>query len=422
MAQPRTQTDRQADACAQHGTSALVDCVRDALAQAAVTFAKAYGWKTVLGLVLKLVRALVRKQLPSLRELAAGLASLDSVRFAGFLASTNAVYRSMRCALAFADPGPQTVRRALVHRAVAGLCSGLAIALDDPERRGVVAVYAFARAFAVAGAALMRHGLLPEMPLAPYVAFGVSNIAIVYGALLEPEALPRSYYHFIINAAGLPDSTLETVFRARERLLHTGQCTPATLPPLVPCQPVFHTGPCWRDHLVDWVVMSRRSLPTYLPVHWLPLMLFKRQALRKNPRQTLWHTIKATGYSVAFLNTYGFIVKTTVCALRHTLQRDAPWHAGLAGLLTGLAVLFEQRSRAAELAIYCVMRAMQIVHALLARRGYRVTLGLGAGEALMFGAAMAVMLSVPRVDLKPSIASLRAYVFGESFNLDDGVL
>ena len=55
----------------------------------------------------------------------------------------------------------------------------------------------------------------------------------------------------------------------------------------------------------------------YGPVHLLPLLLFKWKHVLQNPQHAAFAWLRSVGWSIAFLLTYGNVVKFSLCGLRH---------------------------------------------------------------------------------------------------------
>ena len=77
---------------------------------------------------------------------------------------------------------------------------------------------------------------------------------------------------------------------------------------------------------------------------------------------------------------------------------------------SGLSLLFEQPKRASELMLFCLPRAVEVMFALLERRG--LARRFRYGEAFVFCAALAIMLSLDRRDFSKTYASVLRFLFG----------
>ena len=101
-----------------------------------------------------------------------------------------------------------------------------------------------------------------------------------------------------------------------------------------------------------------RALPLYAPVHLVPLLLFSSQRLLRRPLQSLGGSAFSIARSSAFLSTYctmGWVGLCSWANLHRLFPAVVPlseFQAVAAGVLCGVAVLLEKRSRRIELALY----------------------------------------------------------------------
>jgi hypothetical protein len=160
-------------------------------------------------------------------------------------------------------------------------------------------------------------------------------------------------------------------------------------------------------------------LRLYAPVHLVPLVLFRWKALLNKPVETTTRAALAISRSTAFLTVYVTVVKGMLCLQRTERKSDAWWQAGVAGVLSGMAMSFEAPQRASELMLYCLPKGIDIAFQLLERRG--LVSRMPFGNVFMFSAAMAIVLALDRSDFRPAYSSLLGLLFGTeqaAFNAD----
>lgn len=308
-------------------------------------FGMGFATKFVLSLVLGLLGR--KKKLPDLIKEALGE---DTFRFASFFGLYTGVMRGVNALMCNIRK-----RNDRWNAVVAGLVASFALLVDDVERRRLVAIYVFVRAMSVLVKGLSREKYLPYNEHAESILFGVVNMPIMYGFLLEPEILDQGYYRWILNMGAVTHQGLEVTLRDRFRHhINTGEWLPFHA-----CQPHYHTGSCVGYCTHDWFLGLGRAGKIYAPVHLLPLLIFRYNKLMKDPKKQLTDTAMAWAYSCMFLTTYQFTVKFSQCMIRNARQTDEEWQAMLGGLLTGFACLFERPSRVSELMLYCVPKAME---------------------------------------------------------------
>jgi hypothetical protein len=133
-----------------------------------------------------------------------------------------------------------------------------------------------------------------------------------------------------------------------------------------PYETVLYRGEVPNQNLlIFWVKRYLRvmyeGVKIYLPIHLLPIILFKRGKIRTEPLQLLKSLFKNQLLSSCFIAslTEGF---NGVVILFHLLGLpDHPFTIYTAGFLCGLSCLCEQKSRRKELTIYCATRAFEIL-------------------------------------------------------------
>ena len=162
--------------------------------------------------------------------------------------------------------------------------------------------------------------------------------------------LTKAYLRWILDMGRITDSGMHLTLRrvrAHPEL------------PFQKCAPHYHAGRCLPAHSRDLPHALIRALKVYLPVHLLPLLLFRWRQLLAAPAPTLARSSRALLGSVLFLSSYQFVVKSVMCALRNSARADIWWHPCSAGLLTGLTTLLENPKRVTELGLYCAAHSLR---------------------------------------------------------------
>jgi len=361
-------------------------------------FAMAFVGKALVSAVLGLM---ARRKPKEILSLALGA---DTVRFATFFGSYTGLLRAVNALMCNTRN-----RNDRWNAIVAGLIAGFTLMIDDPERRRIVAIYVFVRAMSVLVKGLSRERVLPYNEHAESILFGLVNMPIMYGFLLEPEILDRGYYRWILGMGAITHEGLDVTLRQRfHHHLKTGEWLPFRS-----CQPHYHCGSCVGYCTHDWFLGLGRAGKIYAPVHLLPLLIFRYQKLMKDPKKQLTETGMAWIYSCMFLTTYQFTVKFSQCMLRNTRQRDVAWHALLSGLLTGFACLFERPSRVSELMLYCVPKSLEACWNYGVRHfGFQAVPNF---ELPLFVVGNAILLSALKEDLKSTYFNAVSFIVTGEF-------
>lgn len=349
-------------------------------------FVVGYTAKALLSLVLALLSG--RK---SLYQAVKNSRSLDSLQFAQFLGAFVGLFRG---ANAFMAQWRQTDDK--LNSAVAGFIAGFSLLLDAPSRQYFVAFYLLVRAGDIFIKNLARRGVIPSSSHAEPVIFGLLNIPIMYGFLFDGAILDPGYYKWIHGMGVTSDEAFNKTIRYR--LPHYQKFGMEGIPPFQCCQMGYHSGSCFHHITTDWFWGLLRAAKMYVPVHFVPMLLFKSRALLKEPVRQLTATAKSTLLSCIFLSTYVFFVKGSTCFLRNYRQWDSPWHGAVSGFLTWLACYFERPSRVNELMLYCVPRAWEGICNVV-RQHYELPT-IPFIRLPMFCVAMAVIMSASDQDFK----------------------
>mmetsp|Transcript_17479 Transcript_17479/g.27283 ORF Transcript_17479/g.27283 Transcript_17479/m.27283 type:complete len:360 (-) Transcript_17479:172-1251(-) len=325
----------------------------------------------------------------------------DTRKFAMFLSTLIGGFRALNV-LFTCQSGKDCPENAMK----AGALASLSILLDDSSRRLSISLYLFSRSLDVLVKRLVREGKLPYWKYFETFLFGFANVPIMYGFLFEPDILQKGYYNWILNMGDVTHDGLgETLRVRRDEYFQHGRKIPFR-----PCNSGYHEGSCLKHSTGDWFRGLIRAGKIYLPVHFIPLLLFRYKALLRDPSEALFKTSIALLRSCCFLTTYVLCIKGTNCFLRNLFKRDATWHALLAGQLTSFACLFEKPSRVSELTLYCLPRAAEATWTYLLRRGS--VKSIKYSETLLFTAAMAVLLSGSRADFKPTYHRSLCFLIG----------
>ncbi|GLD91684.1 hypothetical protein PINS_up000217 [Pythium insidiosum] len=374
------------------------DDVIAALSAAARTFVLAYGAKAFTAVLLAsrkwssieygyadAVRLLLRQ---------------DTIRFGAFFGSLVGLFRLTELTTRRLRGGDQD----RTNLAVAGGVAGLALLLDSPSRRSTIALYIFVRMLDVLGRQLTAERVLPTWKYSSEGLFALSNAAIMYGFIVDPTLLPKGYYHWILQMGAVTHNGIEHTIRPGWK-----EGAPDDLP-FRRCQPHYHMESCVTHALKEWVGGLGRALQIYLPVHFLPALIFKFKQVQVTPVAMSAKIAYAALCSSAFLTSYQTSVQLVVCTLRNALQKDYVFQAWLGGIISGGSLFFEDPKRRFELMLYCVPRAIDIIWQLLKRRG--LVRYVRHSEIVLFCLSMSVIMSRPPEYFKPTYLRIIRFFFG----------
>ena len=85
----------------------------------------------------------------------------------------------------------------------------------------------------------------------------------------------------------------------------------------------FHDHSCLWEALKRFLIVFKSSYKYYIPIHFIPLLIFKRKKLIREPGKTLGYTIFNYLKSVCFMSLYVGILKYSLCKtknIRHAVD------------------------------------------------------------------------------------------------------
>jgi len=313
-------------------------CIHNALYKGLFrSFAFGYVFKTTINLT----RALFGKGRLTLDSVVKIYLAQESIRFAQWLALQSFTFKLILCALRrfFKQTHP-------IMNGLAGFISGFWIMVDIPERRSQLALYCAVRAFTD-----FLHSLdLPKVGGTDILAFALTQIPIMHCYVSRPGLLDRKYAKWIHQMGAIPVS---------RKKLH--EVTATHVGPLKSCANVFHHGDqCVRANVLDFLFLGLvRAARMYIPVHFLPTLLFEPIKVVRAPLRFLKRKSANTLRSSLFLSSYQAVMKLCICLGRKLLQSNSWFISCFAGFVCGLSIKIEHPRRRIELLLYTLPRALE---------------------------------------------------------------
>jgi len=158
-------------------------------------------------------------------------------------------------------------------------------------------------------------------------------------------------------------------------------------------------------------------LPVYGALHFVPMILFKRKLVIRNPIKMLLKAGCGTMRSSAFLGVFVIIYQSSFCfkhfihAILTAQKSSSPFRLPqsvvdiliskpsfwIGGLLSGLALLIEERRRHGELAMYVLPKGLESVW--LSARGHGWVFKTGNyGDSILMAIGMGMVMSTYQND------------------------
>ena len=152
----------------------------------------------------------------------------------------------------------------------------------------------------------------------------------------------------------------------------------------------IHQHSCEYQAMHKFVSVMNIAWKFYLPIHVIPLLIFKRKRLREAPKQTLKQVAKNLLLSCLFLSTYITIFRYLTCFTKNYRQRMDKWNIIISGFFATFAIMFEPSHRRTELALYLFPRFLEALWNWLEKRGF--VKSVPNGEVLIFAMAMSIIM------------------------------
>eukprot|EP01083_Nonionella_stella_P082016 226298_1 len=168
------------------------------------SFAVGYVFKASLSLG----KLLFQGRLFSRAAVGSVLLGDDALRFGQFLGCMAGSYKGIVCFLRW-----YYRHESVWFHTFAAWISSLALLIDDPSRRGTLALYVLVRSVDELVRLMVSHGSLPKMPHLNLIVFTLTQMPIMYGFGIRPEILDRDYYRWILSQGGTSDASMQKVFR-----------------------------------------------------------------------------------------------------------------------------------------------------------------------------------------------------------------
>ncbi|KIO32905.1 hypothetical protein M407DRAFT_241307 [Tulasnella calospora MUT 4182] len=231
----------------------------------------------------------------------------------------------------------------------------------------------------------------------------------MYGFLLRPDTIPKSYETWIQKASVVPDAAVQinrqlvhdgTLNISLQKKLARGFTKPwsgtgsivteenkmdmlqqaakaiagETMPHMASCAAIHpHRNHCIPTGIWRVYESGKWMAPMYGALHFVPILLFRRKRLMKEPFKTLMTALWGTLRSSAFLGVYVAIYQSYICFLhflyrlpldpsiapafkRFILSKPLWW---LGGILSGMSLFVEDARRRPELAMYVLPKGLE---------------------------------------------------------------
>ncbi|KAF9142552.1 hypothetical protein BGX30_002696 [Mortierella sp. GBA39] len=327
-----------------------------------------------------------------------------------------------------------------INGAVAGAIAGLAILIESHERRVSFAQQMLIRAGQGVYNAGKHRGLF-SFRHGDAALFALACGQVLYAYTMQPESIPPEYLKFMINTARVPPEAL-AFNRARvrgfpvdvsqvqamvQRFKPTAKSveTASKLTEyidVIPCA-VLHPSydSCKVNNAERFFQVTKNILPVYATLNFVPLLVLRMKRLMADPVYVLSKTSFNTLRSSVFLAVFVAVYQSQICGHRNLfkngwIQSNNKYIYWLFGVTcSGTAIMVEQESRRAELAMYVLPKAAESLYKILYQKNW--IKGVKHWEVMMFSFAMSLIMSFYQQEeqvLSPFVTKLIYHILGRN--------
>ena len=152
----------------------------------------------------------------------------------------------------------------------------------------------------------------------------------------------------------------------------------------------LHEHTCEWDAIKRFFIVFRNSLKFYVPIHLIPVIIFKLKRIRKEPKKVIFGFLKNVFRSCMFLATYMTILKYGICFFKNLSGQNRPLVVIISGLCTFPGMYWEADGRRTEMGLYFLSPFLEGMWKWFAKRGY--VSSISNGEIYLFVITMAILM------------------------------
>ncbi|KAG0238773.1 hypothetical protein BGW42_002639 [Actinomortierella wolfii] len=408
--------------------------LRHALLGAIRSFGVTYGMKALVNFLLGLLK--VSKGKASFAQVFKdAFTGRDPLRFGAFFGMFSFLWKFVNNSLKL-----HRGKDDRINGAIAGAIAGLAILIESHERRVTFAQQMLVRAGQSVYNAAKHRGRF-EFRHGDALLFSLASAQVLYAYTMQPDTIPPEYFQFMVKTArvhtealafnrarvrGFPidvDQVKALVGRLRptkRNMEIASQLTEYT--DIIPCA-VLHPSfdSCKVNNVERFFQVTKNIFPVYATLNFVPMIILRMKRLLADPVGVLSKTTFNTLRSSVFLAVFVAVYQSQICAHRTLFQKG--WVASnskylywLFGLTcSATAIMVEQESRRAELAMYVLPKAAESLYKILYRKNW--IKGVKHWEVMMFSFAMSIIMSFYQQEeqvLSPFVTRLIYHILGKN--------
>ena len=234
-----------------------------------------------------------------------------------------------------------------------GLCMAVSVGVLPKSVERFLVYFLYTRALEVVWRRYRTTRVAEEDPLVrDSIGMSMVSMGVVTTFWFGwPEFVPKGYLKFLDDISYIPTASA----RAFGRVCRSQQA-------MTPCA-AMHGDVLCGDFATRFLfgTFFKKAMPFYFKIHQIPLILMCVKRPDKLGVNTLTHFLVRVARSSAFLAVMNTIIVSTSCVVGHQSLLPKLAILPLGGLLSGLALNIEDKSRRLEMALYLWSQATQIL-------------------------------------------------------------
>ncbi|KAF9913461.1 hypothetical protein BX616_010011 [Lobosporangium transversale] len=393
-----------------------------------------YGAKALVNLCLGMLKVMNGKT-SFAKVFKDAFVGADAMRFGAFFGAFSFLWK-------FVNNGLKLYRGTddRINGAIAGAIAGLAILIENHERRVTFAQQMFMRSIQGIYNAGKHRGQL-SLRHGDALLFAIGSAQIMYAYTMHPDTIPKEFLGFMIKTARVPAESLAfnrlnvrgfpldlkqaraliDRHRPTARAIQT-MSTMTENVSVIPCE-LLHpwVDSCKQTNTERFAQVTKEIFPVYATLNFVPLLVLRMKRLLKDPAKVISKTTFNALRSSVFLAIFVAGYQTQICTHRNLLKAGWPlgnskylyWLFGL--VCAGVSIMVEQESRRSELAMYVLPKAATSLYKILYRKNW--VKGVKYWEVMTFSFAMSLIMSFYQQEeqvLSPFVTRLIYHVLGRS--------
>ncbi|KAF9163534.1 hypothetical protein DFQ26_002420 [Actinomortierella ambigua] len=411
-----------------------IGVLRHALLGAVRSFGVTYGMKALVNFLLGLIKVSKGKA-PFVQVLRDAFTGRDSLRFGAFFGMFSFLWKFVNNSLKL-----HRGKDDRINGAIAGAIAGLAILIENHERRVTFAQQMLIRAGQGVYNAAKHRGRF-EFRHGDALLFALGSAQVLYAYCMQPDTIPPEYFGFMVKTArvhtealafnrarvrGFPvdvnqvKALVERLKPTKRNLEIVSQLTEYT--DIIPCA-VLHPSfdSCRVNNVERFIQVTKNILPVYATLNFVPMLILRMKRLLADPVGVLSKTSFNTLRSSVFLAVFVALYQSQICTHRSLFHNgwvnsNSKYLYWLFGFTcSGAAIMVEQESRRAELAMYVLPKAAESLYKILYQKNW--IKGVKHWEVMMFSCAMSLIMSFYQQEeqvLSPFVTKLIYHILGKN--------